>query len=134
MEENAYYSPVSLRLATLRACEHNVEDEEGEKNTEHADKLQNWSNGNVAVLLSLSRLDKRRDHYADAKEVADVGEVDVEVPANHGNIVKYAERGDHTDKTERAINGLENKLCSSAFDHNVFLFLLLTLEHPAGLG
>jgi hypothetical protein len=117
VEAQAAYSPVALRIAPLCTCEHDVKDKEGQKNTEHADKLEQGGCGNVAVFLLLCRLNQRGKHYADAKEVTDVGEVNVEIPADHADVVKDAKASYKADKAKRAINGLENELGCSVLNH-----------------
>ena len=39
VEGKTSYAPIELRVASGRACEHDIEDKEGEQNTEHTDKL-----------------------------------------------------------------------------------------------
>ena len=117
MEAKAADSPVELRIATLCTCKHDVKHKEGQKNTKHADKLEQGNRGNVAVFLLLCRLNQRGKHYADAKEVTDVGEVNVEIPADHADVVEDAKTRNAAHQAERAINGLENELGRSVLNH-----------------
>ena len=69
-------------------------------------------------------MDQRGKHHADAQKIADVGEMHIEIPTDGRDVIKDAEAGDEADKTQGAINGLENQLCRSVFDH---------MNHPSVL-
>ena len=127
VEAKAADAPIELRIATGRACEHNVEHKECEQNTEHTDKLQHGCRGDVAVFLLSCGLYQSGKHYADAKEIADVGEMNVKIPAQIGNVIEYSEARNSADESERAIYGLVDQLCGSVFDHNKLLYILFFL-------
>jgi hypothetical protein len=124
VEAKASDSPVCLGIAPLRAREHNVEHKEGEKYSEHTDKLQHRSGSHTAILFLFCRLDKSGKHNADAKEVADVGEMHVEIPTDHTEVIKDSKTCDSSDKSEGAVNCVINKLCGSVFYHNTSPFIL----------
>ncbi len=88
MEAQATNSPVGLRIAAFCACEHNVKHEEGKQNAKHSDKLQNRSSRNKAVFFFLCSLNQSGEHNTDAKEITDVCEVNIEIPANRVNVVE----------------------------------------------
>ena len=117
MESKASYSPVKLRIASLRTCEHNIEHKERQKYSEHSYKFQDGSNGNVAVFIFSCGLNKLGKHNAKAKKITDVGKMHVEIPTDHIDVIKNSETRNASDKAERAIKGLENKLCCSVFTH-----------------
>jgi hypothetical protein len=81
-------SPVCLRITAFCTGKHNVEYKESEQNAKHSNKLQNGSSRNETVFFFLCRLNKRSGHNANAKEIADVGKVDVEIPTDRTNIVE----------------------------------------------
>jgi hypothetical protein len=117
VEAQASYTPVCLRVTSLCACKHNVEHEEGEKYSEHSDKLEKGSGGNVAVLLLFCRLDKGGKHHAEAKKIADVGKVNVEIPTYRVDIIKDSRACDNAHESERAIDSLIDQLSGSVFYH-----------------
>ena len=117
VEKKATDAPVCLRITALGTCEHNVEHEEGEKDSEHTDELDERYSGNVAIILFLYSLDKSGNHSTDAKEIADVGKVDVEIPTYYVNIVEYSETCNESNKSKRTVDRLVNKLYCSVFDH-----------------
>ena len=98
VETKATNSPVRLRIATFRACKHNVKYEEGEQDAEYADKLQKRSGCHEAVFLLLNRLYQRSHHNTKAKEIANVGKVYVEIPTDCFNIIKNPKASNTTDK------------------------------------
>jgi hypothetical protein len=118
VEAQAAYTPVELRVAAFRACEHNVKYKECQKYAEHADKFEHGSSGNVAVALLLCRLDKSGKHHAEAKKIAEVGKVNVEIPTDSADVVEDSEAGNCTNEPECTVNGLKNKLCCSVFNHD----------------
>ena len=128
VEQKTTDAPVELRITSCRACEHNVKDKEGKQNAEHTDKLQKRRRRNCTILFLFDRLDQRGEHNADAKKVTDIGEVYVEIPTDHMDVIKDTKACDTAHKAERAINGLENELRGSVFNHNVSLFLLFSLN------
>ena len=124
MGQKAADAPVCLRITACSACEHNVKDEEGQKNSKHTDKLQKGGGRNIAVLFLLCGLNQRSEHYADAQEIADVGEVNVEIPTNYIDVIEDSQTCDTSHKAQGAIDGLKNQLCRSVFDHNKLLHFL----------
>ncbi len=108
VEAQAANTPVCLGIAPFCAGKHNVEYKEGQKNAKHADKFQHWRGRNVAILLLFCRLDQSGKHNADAKVIADVGEMHVKIPTNRLNVIKDSQACNHTNKAERAIDGLIN--------------------------
>jgi hypothetical protein len=118
VEAKATDAPVCLRISSFGACEHNVKYEEGQKDAEHSNKFQQRSGSYVAVLLLFCSLDQRGKHHTDAKEITDVGEVNVEIPTDRFNVVKDSKACNNTNKSESAIDGLENELCGSVFNHD----------------
>ena len=107
METKATNSPVKLRVTSLCTCKHNVENEKGKKNTEHSDELQHRSCVNVSVVLLLCRLNQRGEHNTDAKKIADVCEMYVEIPTNGVDVVKDSKTCDTSYKPKGAINCVE---------------------------
>jgi hypothetical protein len=69
-------------------------------------------------------LDQRRQHHADAQEVAQVGEVNVEIPAEHIDVIKDAPRCHQANQTQGAIDGLVDQLYRSVFNHGSISFIL----------
>ena len=125
VEYKASDSPVCLRIASLCARKHNVEHKERKKNTKHAYKLKDGRNGNEAVFFFLCGLNKRCKHNANAKEVTDICEMNVEIPTNYVNVIKDSKTRNKAHKSERTVNSLENKLRCSVFNHNFSLFLFV---------
>jgi hypothetical protein len=123
VEAQAANTPVCLGIAAGRAGKHNVKHKEGQKNAQHSNKLQHRNGRNVAVFFLFCRLNKSGDHHAKAKEIADVGEVNVKIPTDRADVVKNSKAGDEAYETKRAINGLENKLCGSVFNHGLSPFV-----------
>ena len=62
----------------------------------------------VAVLLFLGRLDQRGQHNANAKEITDVREVYVKIPANRLDVIKDSQACNQAHKAECAVDGLIN--------------------------
>jgi hypothetical protein len=118
VEGEAADSPVCLRIAACRACEHKVEYEEGQKDAEHTDKLQYGSSLDIAVLFLFRRLDQASEHNAEAEEIADIGKVYVEIPTDRMDIVKDTRRCNAAYESKRTIDRVKNELCGSAFDHD----------------
>ena len=108
MECKAADSPVCLRISSFCTGQHDVENKESEQNAQHTYKFQNGYCGNIAIGAFLCGLDKSGEHNGYAKEIADIGEVDVEVPANNIDVIKDAEAGNAANKTEGAVKGLIN--------------------------
>ena len=108
VEKKASDSPVKLRIASLLTCEHNIEHEEGQKYSEHSDKLHQGGGSYVSVVLLLNGLDQSRKGNAEAKEIAKVSKVNVEIPAEHRNIIKNSKARNASYDTERAKNRIKN--------------------------
>jgi hypothetical protein len=53
-------------------------------------------------------LDQSGKHHTDTEEIADIGEMNVEIPANGIDVIEYSETCNAAYKSERAINSLEN--------------------------
>jgi transcriptional regulator of met regulon len=70
-------------------------------------------------------LNECRCHNAKAKEVAYVGKIRVEIPTNILNVVENAKASNTTNKPERAVNSLKNKLCRSVFNHDFLRLVFL---------
>ena len=117
VEAKAADAPVCLGIAPLGTCKHNVKHKEGQQNAEHADEFEHGCNGDVAVLFLLCRLNQRRKHYTKAQKVTDIGEMYVEIPTDHLNVIKDTKACDNTHKSEGTIDSLENKLRCSVFNH-----------------
>ena len=60
---------------------------------------------------------------ANAKIVAQVCKVHVEIPTDRADVIKDSKTCDTTDKSEGAINCVINQLRCSVFKHNFFSFL-----------
>ena len=118
MENQAAHTPVGLGVTAFRTGQHDVEHQEGQQNGQHADELQHGCGGDVAVILPFYRLDQGREHDTDTEIIADVGEMDVEIPANDIDVVEDSETCDTANKSQRAVDGLKNQLDSSVFNHN----------------
>ena len=119
VEYKASDSPVCLRITVCRACEHNIEYKEGQEDAQRSDKLQYGGYRNVAIILLFRRLDQGRKHNTDAKEIADVGKVYVEIPTDHIDVIKDTERSNAAHQSECAINCVKNELCRSVFNHDL---------------
>ena len=70
------------------------------------------------TFLFLCGLNQRGKHHTEAQEIADVGEVYVEIPADELDVVEDSETCDTANKSQRAVDGLKNQLGSSVFNHN----------------
>jgi hypothetical protein len=120
VEAQAADTPVCLGIAAFCAREHNIKNKEGQKNAKHSDKFQKGCSGNEAVFLLLCRLNKSGKHNTDAQEIADIGEVNVEIPTDRVNVVKDSKACHEPHESQGNVDGLINQLGSSVFDHNIF--------------
>ena len=118
MENQAAHTPVCLGITAFRTGQHDVEYQEGQQNAKHTDELEDRHSRNIAVFVLLCCLDQRGKHHTEAQEIADVGEVYVEIPANGIDVVEDSETCDTANKSQRAVDGLKNQLDSSVFNHN----------------
>jgi hypothetical protein len=62
-------------------------------------------------------LDKGGKHHAEAKKIADVGKVNVEIPTYRVDIIKNSRACDNAHESERAIDSLIDQLSGSVFYH-----------------
>jgi hypothetical protein len=108
MEAQAAHTPVCLGITAFCAGEHNIKHEEGQKDSKYSDELQNGRSRNEAVFFFSCCLNKRSKHNANAQEITDVREVDVEVPADRVNIVEDSKRCNTAYKTKGDIDRLKN--------------------------
>ena len=121
VEQKASDSPVELRIAAFGPRQHNVEHKEGQQDAEHTDELQHGGNRYVAVLLLLGRLNQAGEHNAEAKEIADVGEVNVEIPADRVDVIENSRTGHTAHEGQGAVDRIKDQLCRSVFNHNLII-------------
>ena len=130
METKAANAKIQLRIATCCTCKHNIEYEEGEQDAEHTDKFEYGCCGNIAVVFLSCGLYQCGKHDTQAKEIAEVREMDIKIPAQIGEIIKESQACDHADESQCAINCLINQLCGSVFYHkNSFLWIFTITRH-----
>ena len=108
MEAQAAHTPVCLGVTAFCASEHNVKHKEGQKNSEHSDKLQKGRSRNEAIFFFPYRLNERSKHHANTQEIADVGEVDIEIPADHVYVVEDSKTCYKAYKAKGNVDGLIN--------------------------
>ena len=108
MEKKASYPEVCLGVAPLCACKHSIEHKKGKKNSKHSDKLKKRRGIYVSVLLFSCGLYQGGGHNADAKKIADISNMYVEIPAYGINIVENSKARNEAYKTKRAIEQLMN--------------------------
>mgnify|MGYP003502904200 CR=1 FL=1 len=51
------------------------------------------------------------------QEIAEVRKMNIEIPANHVDIIKDTEGGHNSDEAKSAVNCLKNQLRGSVFNH-----------------
>ena len=115
MKSEATYSPVKLRISAFSTCKHNIEHKEGKQYAEHSDKFQKRSRCNKAVLFFLCRLNQSGKHNADAKKIAYICKVHIEVPAYHIYIVEDTQTCNAANKAERTVNCLKKSVVLFCF-------------------
>ena len=118
MEAQAADAPVRLGIAAFCSGKHNVEHKEGEQNAKYSNKFQHGGRRNVAVFVLPDGLNQRSEHNTNAEEIADICEVNIEIPTDLLNVIENTQACNYAHKTECAINGLKNQLCCSVFNHN----------------
>ena len=121
MVRQAADSPVCLGIAAFGACQHQVKHQEGQQNAQHADKLQQGSCGHIAVLFFLGGLNQAGKHNTNTQEIAEVREVNIEIPADQIDVVENTQAGNPAHHTQGTVYGLKNQLCGSVLSHKAFL-------------
>ena len=108
MENKASNTPVCLGITAFCACKHNVKNKEGQKNSEHSDKLQKGRSRNKAIFFFPYRLNECSKHHANTQEITDVGEMDVEIPADQVHVVEDSKACHDAYKAKGNVDGLIN--------------------------
>ena len=80
--------------------------------------------GDIDNLLSAMK--------AKTKEVADVCEMYVKIPADHIYVIKNSKTCNAADKSKGAIKSLENQLCGSVFEHKANLLFYFIINYESG--
>jgi hypothetical protein len=69
-------------------------------------------------------LDQGSQHDTDTQEVAEVSEVNVEIPPEHIDVIKDSHGRHKAHQAQGTIDGLEDQLGGSVFNHRSISFIL----------
>ena len=121
MAQQAADSPVELGITVRCSGEQGIEYHKGQQDCQHTDKFQQGRDRHIAILFLSCGLNQLGRHNTNAEIVAQVREMHVEVPAEHGVVVKNTKAGKNSHEAQRTIKRLINELRRSVRFHVNFL-------------